>query len=202
MLASMDAAPKFDAGQFVRSPELMSAEDTGLLVVDVQQKLVGLIDGQARIVWNIRRLIDGAKLLGLPALATEQYPQGLGPTVPDLASRLEHVFEKTAFSCGGCNELGKQLGSHQRRKWLVCGIEAHVCIQQTVIDLLGEGFRIYVAVDAIGSRYKIDYETALRRLESSGATLTTVEAALFEWCQDSKSPVFKQVSQLVREASP
>jgi nicotinamidase-related amidase len=202
MLASMDAVPKFEAGRFVRCPELMCAEDSGLLVVDVQQKLIGLIDGQARIVWNIRRLIDGAKLFGLPVLASEQYPQGLGPTVPELAARLERVFDKTAFSCGGCDELCKQLGPHQRRKWLVCGIEAHVCVQQTVIDLLGEGFRIYVAVDAIGSRYKIDYETALRRLESSGATLTTVEAALFEWCQDSKSPAFKQVSQLVRETSP
>ena len=197
MLASMDAAPTF-----VRSPELMSATDTGLLVVDVQQKLISLIDGHARIVWNIRRLIDGAKLLGLPVLASEQYPQGLGPTAPELASRLDHVFDKTAFSCGGCDALAKELQSQRRRKWLVCGIEAHVCIQQTVIDLLGEGFRIYVAVDAVGSRYKIDYETALRRLESSGVTLTTVEAALFEWCQDSKAPAFKQISQLVRDAAP
>src|SRR5262245_17581604 len=111
MLASMDATPKFDAGQFVRSPELMSRTDTGLLVVDVQQKLISLIDGYERIVWNIRRLIDGAKLLGLPVFASEQYPQGLGPTVPELASRLDHIFDKTAFSCGGCDELCKPLGS-------------------------------------------------------------------------------------------
>lgn len=191
-----------DIAQFVRSPELMSASDTGLLVVDVQQKLISLIDGHPRIVWNIRRLIDGAKLLGLPVLASEQYPQGLGPTVPELASRVTGTCDKTAFSCGGAGELTKQLRSHERRKWLVCGIEAHVCIQQTAIDLLGEGFRIYVAIDAIGSRYRVDYETALRRLESSGAMLTTVEAALFEWCEDAKSPQFKQISQLVREASP
>jgi nicotinamidase-related amidase len=197
MLASMDAAT-----QFARSPELMSATDTGLLVVDVQEKLISLIDGHPRIVWNTRRLIDGAKLLGLPALASEQYPQGLGPTVPDLASRLDHLFDKTAFSCGGCDEFCKELQRHQRRKWLVCGIEAHVCIQQTVIDLLGEGFRIYVAVDAIGSRSRVDCDTALRRLESSGAILTTVEAALFEWCEDAKSQQFKQISQLVREPPP
>src|SRR4029078_309933 len=111
MLASMDAVRKFDAGQFVRSPELMSAEDCGLLVVDVQQKLVGVVDGQARIVWIIRRLIDGAKLLGLPVLASEQYPQGLGPTVPDLASRLDHVFEKNAFTRGAFDQVCKQLQS-------------------------------------------------------------------------------------------
>ena len=199
MLASMDATDQLAAAQFVRSPELMSATDTGLIVVDVQQKLISLIDGRARIVWNIRRLIDGAKLLGLPVLASEQYPQGLGPTSPELASRLEHVFEKTAFSCGGCDELCKRLGSQERRKWLVCGIEAHVCIQQTVIDLLGEGFRIYVAVDAVGSRYRIDHDIALRRLERAGAVLTTSEMCVFEWIGGSGHPQFKAVSKLIQE---
>lgn len=187
---------------FARSPELMTDTDTGLLVVDVQQKLISLIDGHARIVWNIRRLIDAAKLLGLPVLATEQYPQGLGPTTGELLPLLNRVFEKSAFSCGGCAQLCQELRSLGPRKWLVCGIEAHVCVQQSVLDLLAEGFCIYVAADAIGSRYRIDYEMALRRMETSGATLTSVESALFEWCQDSKSPKFKQISQLVRETEP
>ena len=190
------------ATTFPRSPELMSADDTGLLVVDVQEKLIGLIDGHARIVWNIRRLIDGAKLLGLPILATEQYPKGLGSTTSELQRRLDRVFDKTAFSCGGCAPLCAELQSLDRRKWLVCGIEAHVCVQQTVLDLMAEGLRIYAAADAIGSRTKFDYEIALRRLESSGATITTTEAALFEWCQDSKSPAFKQISQTIRESPP
>ncbi|HEY2759919.1 MAG TPA: isochorismatase family protein, partial [Pirellulales bacterium] len=159
-------------------------------------------DGYARIVWNIRRLIDGAKLLGLPVFATEQYPQGLGPTTADLLPRLDRVFDKTAFSCGGCAKFCAELQSAGPRKWLVCGIEAHVCVQQTVLDLLAEGLRMYVAADAIGSRAKPDYKIALRRMESSGATLTTTEAALFEWCQDSKSPAFKQISQMIREAPP
>src|SRR5215470_2980187 len=100
MLAEMT-----EKSPFPRSPDLMSADDTGLLVVDVQQKLIGLIDGHARITWNCRRLIDGAKLLGLPTLATEQYPQGLGPTTTELRNRLDRVFDKTAFSCGGCAKL-------------------------------------------------------------------------------------------------
>jgi nicotinamidase-related amidase len=185
-----------------RSPEIMSASDTGLLVVDVQQKLIGLIDGHTQIVWNVRRLTDGAKLLKLPILATEQYPQGLGPTVAELAVLLDKVFDKTAFSCGGCPALCDALATTGLRKWLVCGIEAHVCIQQTVLDLLAEGFNIYVAADAVGSRGRLDYEIALRRLEASGATLTTVESALFEWCQDSKTPQFKQISKLVQEKAP
>src|SRR5262249_17410590 len=101
-----------------RSPDLMTASDTGLLIVDVQQKLIGLIDGHARIVWNSRRLIDGAKLLGLPILATEQYPQGLGPTSPELAAHLNPVFSKTAFSCGGCGEFGEALATSGKIKWL------------------------------------------------------------------------------------
>lgn len=185
-----------------RSPDLMTASDTGLLVVDVQQKLIGLIDGHARIVWNIRRLIDGAKLLGLPILATEQYPQGLGPTSSELVSHLHPVFSKTAFSCGGCAEFGEAFAASGKLKWLVAGIEAHVCIQQTVLDLLAEGLRVYVAADAVGSRARFDYKIALRRMESAGATLTTVEAALFEWCQDSKTPQFKQISKLVQEKPP
>jgi nicotinamidase-related amidase len=187
---------------FTRSPELMSADDTGLLMIDVQGKLVGLIDGHERIVWNIRRLLDGAKLLGLPVLATEQYPQGLGPTTPELAQRLDKVLDKTAFSCAACAAICDELRATPRRKWLICGIEAHVCVQQTVLDLLAEGFSIYIAADAVGSRGKFDYEIALRRMEASGANLTTTEAALFEWCENSKSPQFKQISQLVRESAP
>jgi len=185
-----------------RSPDLMTASDTGLLVVDVQQMLIGLIEGHERIVWNIRRLIDGAKLLGLPIIATEQYPQGLGPTSPELASHLNPVFSKTVFSCGGSTEFSDALAASGKIKWLVAGIEAHVCIQQTVLDLLAEGFRVYIAADAVGSRARFDYEIALRRMESAGATLTTVESALFEWCQDSKAPQFKQISKLVQEKPP
>ena len=185
-----------------RSPELMSASDTALLVVDVQGKLVSLIPGHARLVWNIRRLLDGAKLLGVPAAATEQYPQGLGPTTPELASRLGPIPAKRRFSCGECASIFADWDRRGVFKVLVVGIEAHVCVQQTVLDLLAAGRRVYVAVDAVGSRYDIDYQTALRRMESSGATLTTTEAALFEWCEVSGTPAFKEISRLVREPSP
>lgn len=187
---------------FARSPELMSAGDTSLLVVDVQQKLIELIPGHTRIVWNIRRLLDGAKILGVPALATEQYPKGLGSTVAELAERLTERVAKTAFSCIGCGELCEQLAALDVPKVLVVGIEAHVCVQQTVLDLLSNGYRTYLAVDAVGARHAIDYEIALRRMESSGATLTTTEAALFEWCEKAGTPEFKQISALVREAPP
>jgi nicotinamidase-related amidase len=185
-----------------RSHELMSRHDTGLLVVDVQGKLLTLVPEYRRIVWNIRRLIDGAKILSLPLAATEQYPQGLGPTTPELAALLGPIPAKLSFSCGECGEVFKQFDQRGVHKLLVVGIETHVCVAQTVFDVLATGWRVYVAVDAVGARGAIDHDTALRRMESAGATLTTTEAALFEWCQAAGTPQFKQISQLVRELPP
>ncbi len=185
-----------------RSPELMSAADTVLLVVDVQEKLMPLIADSQRILWNLRRLLDGAEAVGLKTLATEQYPQGLGPTVGELGSRLGTIPSKATFSCAGCEPFAERLVESGASKVMVSGIEAHVCVQQTVLDLLAGGYRVYVPVDAVGSRYPIDYETGLRRMETAGATLTTTESALFEWCQASGTPVFKKISALVREKPP
>lgn len=188
--------------RLTRSPELMSRGDTGLLVVDMQEKLLKLIPGHERIVWNCRRLIDGAKLLGIPVAATEQYPLGLGPTTPELKQRLGDVPAKLAFSCGECGPIFEEWQQQGIFKILVCGIESHVCVQQTVLDLLGEVYRVFVAVDAIGARHAIDHETAIGRMDSSGATITTTEAALFEWCEVAGTPEFKQISALVREHPP
>ncbi len=182
-----------------RSPELMSRDDSALLVVDVQEKLIGFIQNHRRLVWNIRRLIDGARVLGLPVVATEQYPRGLGPTVPELAASLGAIPEKLSFSCGGCPEVFTNLQDRGVHKILVAGIESHVCVQQTVFDLLCAGFRVYVPADAVGSRFDIDYQMALRRMDSAGASLTSTEAALFEWCEVAGTPEFKQISQLARE---
>ncbi len=182
-----------------RSSDLMSRNDTALLVVDVQERLLPSIPSGDRVVWNIRRLIDGAQALQLPVVATEQYPKGLGATVSPLAEKFGEIPSKLMFSCRECVELFRSLVDQGRHKILVVGIESHVCVQQTVLDLISEGFRIYVAVDAVASRYEIDYHTALRRMESAGATLTSTEAALFEWCEVAGTPEFKQISQLVRE---
>ena len=185
-----------------RSPELMNRDDAALLVVDMQARLLPLITGHQRVIWNCRRLIDGAKVLGVSLAATEQYPQGLGPTTGELAERFGAIPAKLAFSCGECGDIFSAWRDKGIWKILVCGIETHVCVGQTVHDLLGEGFRVYVAADAVGARGVIDHEIALRRMDSAGATLTTTEAALFEWCGRAGSPEFKQISQLVRETPP
>ncbi|MEM7316630.1 MAG: isochorismatase family protein [Planctomycetota bacterium] len=180
----------------------MSSHDTAMLVVDVQGKLLPLIGGHERLVWNIRRLLDAAEACGVRVLATEQYPKGLGPTDERLKPRLENVAEKTRFSCGECAGLFEGLPAEGIRKILVVGAETHVCISQTVMDLMTAGFDVYVAVDAIGARYPVDHRVGIRRMELSGATLTTSEAAMFEWCEDSKAGPFKTISKLVQEKPP
>lgn len=185
-----------------RSPLLLSREDSVLLIVDMQPKLLNLIDGHQKVTWNNRRLLDGAKLFDIPVMATEQYPKGLGGTEPSLAERLPDPASKVAFSCGACGHLFHGLADQGRQKILVAGIETHVCVQQTVLDLLTAGFLVYIAVDAVTARHKLDHDTALNRMELAGATLTTTESALFEWCEQSGSDRFKMLSQLIQEPAP
>ncbi len=183
-----------------KSPELMRPVDTGLLVIDVQDRVLAVQPEGARIVWNIRRLLDGAKILGVRAACTEQYPEKLGPTVPALAERLaDKASSKLSFSCGSCGEIFDAWRSAGIHRVLVCGIETHVCVQQTVLDLLAAGYQTLIAADAVGSRHAFDHEIALRRMEASGALLTTTEAALFEWCGVAGTSEFKEMSQLVKE---
>ena len=180
-------------------PTQMTAGDTGLLVIDVQDKLLALIPGAEALVRNIAFLIDGARLLDVPVQATEQYPRGLGPTVPELAQRLPERPDKVAFSCCAVPSVVETFHREARPKVVLAGIETHVCVQETALDLLALDFRVYVAVDAVGSRYRIDHDTALRRLEQAGAVLTTSEGCAFEWLGGSGHPRFKAVSQLVQQ---
>ncbi len=183
-----------------RSPLLMSRHDTAVLVVDVQVKLYELIEHHERVTFNISRILDGAKLFEIPIYGTEQYPQGLGPTIPGLSNRIGPMPPKTRFSCLACDSIFRELNATERTKLLVVGIETHVCVQQTVLDLLAERMELFVAVDAVGARGTIDHETALRRMESAGATLTTTESALFEWCEDAKDARFKSISALIHKS--
>jgi nicotinamidase-related amidase len=200
---TMDALPASqEPTRLSRSPELMSRDDTAMLVVDIQEKLLPWIRDKQRLVWNVRRLLDAAETLGIAVAATEQYPRGLGPTIAELASRLGAIPSKLTFSCGECSGLFQPWAESGRSKILVVGIETHVCVMQTVMDLMHEGFRTYVPVDAVGSRFELDYHTALRRMEMAGAVLTTTEATMFEWAEAAGTAEFKKVSALAREDPP
>lgn len=177
----------------------MSALDTGLLVIDVQEKLVPKIAGAAGMVRNIAFLLDVAKVLGVPVQATEQYPRGLGKTIPELLPHLPERAEKVAFSSCAVPAVAETFHRLARPKVVLAGIETHVCVLHTALDLLAGGFRVFLPVDAVGARYRIDHDTALRRLEQAGAVLTTTEGCAFEWMGGANHQGFKEVSLLVQE---
>jgi nicotinamidase-related amidase len=180
-------------------PTQMSAADAGLLVIDVQEKLMPFIRDAATMTRNIAFLIDAARMLQIPVQATEQYPRGLGPTVPDLATRLPERPDKVAFSSCAVPSVTESFRRGGRSKIVLAGIETHVCVLHTALDLLALDFRVYVAADAVSNRYAVDHEYALRRLEQAGAVLTTAETTVFEWVGAAGTPAFKEISRLVQE---
>ena len=177
----------------------LTPRESALLVIDVQERLMVKIPDAAGLTRNIAFLLDVAKLLEVEIAATEQYPKGLGPTVAPLAQRLPNRPEKLAFSSCAVPQLLDGLRAAGREKIVVTGIEAHVCVLNTALDLLAADFQVYLAVDALASRYPIDREIALRRLEKAGAIVTTVETCAFEWLGGAQHPQFKAVSALVQE---
>jgi nicotinamidase-related amidase len=180
-------------------PTHLSAHASALLVIDVQEKLMVKIPAAASITRNIAFLIDVARVLEVEIAATEQYPKGLGPTVAPLAKRLPSRPDKLAFSSCAVPSVLDGFRATGRTKIVLVGIEAHVCVLNTALDLLAASFSVYLAVDALGSRYDIDRDIALQRLASAGAILTTVETCAFEWLGGAQHPQFKAVSALVQE---
>jgi nicotinamidase-related amidase len=183
----------------VTAPRL-TALNSALLVVDVQDKLLAAMPDAAGLIRDAGFLLDVANLLKVPALATEQYPQGLGPTNAELVRRLAvERPAKVAFS--GCGAPGLLAGLRQlgRPNVVVAGMETHVCVLHTTLDLLAEDLQVFVPVDAVQSRFRVDHDTALRRLERAGAMLTTAETVAFEWLGGSDHPQFKAVSRLIQE---
>ncbi|GBD37312.1 Vibriobactin-specific isochorismatase [bacterium HR36] len=183
----------------MRHPTLLDRNQTAILVVDVQEKLLPLIAARPSLLRNIRFLLQVARLLQLPIQATEQYPKGLGSTTPELAELLPPRPEKLDFSCCGLPEVVEQFRNWQRRQVIVAGIETHVCVLQTVLDLLAHGFQVHVPVDAVAARFELDHQVALQRMLEAGAVLTTVESAGFELLQRAGSPEFKEFSRLVQQ---
>lgn len=195
-----DSARPTGNSEHLRSPELLTSENSRLLIVDVQEKLLPLIPVAEQLVHNCRRLLDGAKIVSVPAFGTEQYPKGLGHTKAELAERLGPMPEKVCFSC--VPALGWRTAAEltdDRDQIVVAGMETHVCVLQTVLDLIAGGFRVHVPADAVASRSEMDWQIALERMASSGATITTVEAVLFEWCRQAGTPVFKEIQKLIIE---
>jgi nicotinamidase-related amidase len=171
---------------------LLGRERAALVVVDVQEGFRSYASF-APVASSCAKLLEAARLLELPALVSEQYPKGLGHSAPELGLQDEPRIEKTVFSAVRAD--GFDLAG--REQALVCGIEAHVCVSQTVHDLLDQGLEVHVPADAVGSRHQLDYERGLERMERAGAIVTSVEAALFELLERAGTPEFKAVQRLI-----
>ncbi|CAG0967659.1 nicotinamidase/pyrazinamidase [Rhodocyclaceae bacterium] len=175
---------------------LMTAHDSALLVVDVQERLLPHIHDWQRVLENVQWLVKVAQKLEVPVMATEQYPKGIGKTHVDVAALLPAgaVGEKMHFSCvaGRCLT---SLPGHERRQMVVCGTESHVCVLQTVLDLRRNGKEVYVVEEAVGSRRPSDKALALERMRGAGAVIVSREMVAFEWLHEAGTPRFKEVSQ-------
>lgn len=171
---------------------LLDRNRTALIVVDVQEgfrpyaSFAGVADACSK-------LVQAARILDMPRVVSEQYPKGLGHTAPEVGLEDETPIEKSVFSAARTDRF--DLGA--RDQAVVCGIETHVCVSQTVHDLLERGVEVHVPADAVGSRHELDYERGLERLQRAGAVVTTVEAALFELLERAGTPEFKAVQKLI-----
>jgi nicotinamidase-related amidase len=171
---------------------LLQRDRTALVVVDVQEGFRPY-DSFAGVAAACAKLLAAARILGVPALVSEQYPKGLGHSAPELGIEDEPRLEKTVFSAVQADGFDLD----DREQAVVCGIEAHVCVSQTVHDLLARGVEVHVPADAVGSRHEIDYQRGLERLDRAGAVISTVEASLFELLGRAGTPEFKEVQKLI-----
>ncbi len=172
----------------------------GLVVVDVQERLLPAISEKERVLQNVVRLIQGAVILQVPIFATEQYRKGLGGTAPEVAAAIPGFapMEKLAFSACGASGFLPALEGRNVSDTVLCGIEAHVCVTQTCLDLLDAGFRVFVAADAVSSRTPENYRSGLERMSAAGAVLVSTEMVLFELLGQAGTAEFKQILELVK----
>lgn len=183
-----------------RASHRLARKGTGLVVIDIQERLLpAMFEGQ-KMVQNSVRLLKGAGVLGIPVFATEQYRKGLGATVPEIVEALQKVtpLQKLAFSACGLPRFTEVLKDKHVTDVLLCGIETHVCVSQTCLDLLDEGFRVFVVADASSSRTTENHGFGLERMRQAGATVVSTEMALFELLEQAGTEQFKQILALVK----
>jgi nicotinamidase-related amidase len=171
-----------------------------LIVVDVQGRLAQLMHDKESLFKNIEILIKAAKFLNIPILWCQQCPDALGPTIPQIARLLTDIepINKASFSCCGSDQFNAKLNELNRKGILLCGIESHVCIYQTAVDLLHKGFSVDVLADAVSSRTLENKQVALQRMAAESANVTTTEMALFELLKTADNPHFREIAKLVK----
>jgi nicotinamidase-related amidase len=181
----------------------LAREQTALVVIDVQERLFPAMDADHReeVMRNIKVLTAAARRLKLPTLVTEQYPKGLGHTLPEVKETLPpgvEPIEKVAFSCWAVETFRARLGASGARQLLLGGIEAHVCVLMSALDLLADGYRVHVVADAVTSRTQANWRLAMDQLRQAGAVVTTTETALFQLLRQADTDDFRELARLIR----
>jgi len=179
---------------------LLNKETAVLLVIDVQGKLAQLMHNKEALFDTLQRMIKGAKLLAMPIVWIEQNPKGLGPTIPEVAQLLKDYtpVEKHSFSCCGNTSFMESLNTVKRSQILITGIETHICVYQTVMDLLALKYEVQVVVDGVSSRTPENKQLALNKMQAAGATLTSTEMALFELLKVAEGEAFKEILKIIK----
>ena len=179
---------------------MLDIKECSLVVIDVQGKLAQLMYDKDVLFKNIQILIKAAKILNIPVLWCQQCPKALGPTIPEISELLTEIkpINKSVFSCCGDEQFNIRLNELSRKQVLLCGIETHVCIYQTAIDLLRKGFTVDVIANGVSSRTKENKKVALKRMSAEGAKISSVEMTLFELLKTAKHPNFKEIARLIK----
>lgn len=179
---------------------MLKPSNTALVIIDIQSKLWNVMFEKEALLENAQKLVKGMQVLGIPIILTEQNPRGLGPTVPELMQLIPDVKPLPKFSFSCCQDPGfhQALRSLNRKQILICGIESHICVYQTTLELLGSGYEVQVIADVVSSRAVRNRDIALSRMQSEGAKLTVTEMALYELLQTSESPQFKEMLRVVK----
>ncbi len=186
--------------QLKHHPAILRKENTALVIVDVQEKLLPYVQKKDEVVANIQMLIKFAHIMHIPVILTEHYPKGLGVTVPEIKEVLEKYEpkEKVIFSCYGSLDFTEKLKELGIKRFMIAGIESHICVQQTTLDAMNAGYEVHVISDAISSRTKHNYKIGIKKMKHFGAIISSTEMAMYEIMERADTPEFKEVLKLVK----
>jgi nicotinamidase-related amidase len=184
----------------MRHPNLLRKDDTLLAIVDIQTKLLNVMFEKEGLISNCSKLIRSTKLLEIPMVITEQYPEGMGLTDAAISELIPEAkaITKMSFSCCGVGDFDNKIKSSGKKQIMIIGIETHICVLQTVHDLLQQGYFVYVPYDAVSSRKEGDYKNALDRMRQAGAVIGSVESAIFEIMKTAEISVFRQIAKMIK----
>lgn len=182
------------------SVKRLKKDDTLLVVIDFQERLMPAMYEKEMLEDRTVRLVKGARVMGIPVLVSQQYTKGLGPTIPSIAEALGEFtpYDKTAFSVMADPKLAEAVRAAGCKNVILAGIESHICVEQSALDLLEEGYHVFICGDCVSSRKPVDIRMAKSRMKEAGAVYTSMEAILFELCGGAKQPGFKEISAIIK----